>query len=270
MSRPASAGSPAPDRVHPVSGRPDEHASAEPYKPTGTAGRRTQGQRAPRRAGQIPGGRHGLAPEAVAESQRARLLEGMAAAVGEHGYASTSIADVIARAGVSRKTFYEQFDGKDDCFATAYGTQMDRLLEVTLSAFEAEGPPWARRLRSALTALCAAIAGNPAVARLCFVESLDAGPLTVARRRESLAGLLPLFEAAPSDALGDSPFGESLRMGRVGDLAEMLHREIAAGAGATLPRLVPELTYLMALPFLGPERAARELDGPPPGLRAAG
>jgi AcrR family transcriptional regulator len=177
---------------------------------------------------------------------------------------------VIARAGVSRKTFYQQFDGKDECFAVAFGLEMDRLLEVTLSTFEAEGPPWARRLRAGLTALCGALAGNPAMARLCFVEALGAGQATAARRREALRGLLPLFEAAPADeAITASAFGESLRMGRIGDLAEMLHQEIAAGAGSTLPRLVPELTYLMAVPFLGPERAARELDGPPPGLRAA-
>jgi AcrR family transcriptional regulator len=257
------------ERVQGVSSREHAAGAARSHKPTGTVGYRTQGQRAPRRLGQIPGGRHGLAPEAVAESQRARLLAGMAEAVGEQGFAETSIADVIARAGVSRKTFYQQFDGKDECFAVAYGAEMDRLLEVTLSAFEAEGPPWARRLRAALTTLCGALAGNPAVARLCFVEGLDAGPITAARRRDALAGLLPLFEAAPSDAVGDSPFGESLRMGRIGDLAEMLRQEIAAGAGSALPRLVPELTYLMTVPFLGPERAARELEGPPAGLRAA-
>jgi AcrR family transcriptional regulator len=257
------------ERVHGVSSHDGERAGPRSHKPTGTDSRRTQGQRAPRRLGQIPGGRHGLAPEAVAESQRARLLAGMAEAVAEHGYADASIADVIARAGVSRKTFYQQFDGKDECFAVAYGKEMDRLLELTLSAFEAEGPPWARRLRAGLTALCGALAGNPAVARLCFVEGLDAGPITAARRREALRGLLPLFEAAPAGAIGDSQFGDSLRMGRIGDLAEMLHQEIAAGAGSTLPRLVPELTYLMTVPFLGPERAARELDGPPPGLRAA-
>ena len=182
----------------------------------------------------------------------------MTDAVCELGYAGTSIADLIARAGVSRKTFYEQFDGKDECFAVAYGNEMDRLVELTLSAFEAEGPPWARRLRAGLTALCAALAGNPPLARLCFVEGLDAGPITATRRREALRGLLPLFEAAPADAVpAEAAFGESLRMGRIGDLAEMLHQEIAAGAGSTLPRLVPELTYLMALPFLGPERAAR-------------
>jgi AcrR family transcriptional regulator len=188
------------ERVQGVSSGDRAAEASRSHKPTGTAGHRTQGQRAPRRLGQIPGGRHGLAPEAVAESQRARLLAGMAEAVSEHGYAETSIADVIARAGVSRKTFYQQFDGKDECFAVAYGEEMDRLLEVTLSAFEAEGPPWARRLRAALTALCGALAGNPAVARLCFLEGLDAGPVTAARRRDALRGLLPLFEATRRSA----------------------------------------------------------------------
>lgn len=255
-------------RVQGVSGRSLERSESALHKPKGTSGRRTQGQRAPRRLGQIPGGRHGLAPEEVAASQRSRILGGMATAVAERGYEATSIADVIARAGVSRKTFYQQFAGKDECFAAACGQEIERLVEVTLSAFEGEGPPWTRRLRGALTALCAALAANPAAARLCFVEALDAGAATAARRREALRGLLPVFEAAPTDALADDAFAESLRMGRIGDLAEMLQHEIAAGAGATLPRLVPQLTYLMALPFLGPERAARELEGEP-GLRAA-
>jgi AcrR family transcriptional regulator len=257
------------ERVQGVSGPGVKEDVGRSHKPSGTVGQRTQGQRAPRRLGQIPGGRHGLAPEAVAESQRARLLTGMKAAVAEHGYAEISISDVIARAGVSRKTFYQQFDGKDECFAVAYGEEMDRVLDVTLSAFEAEGPPWSRRLRGALMALCAALAGNPAAATLCFVEVHDAGPATTARRREALRAMLPLFEAAPSELLEGLPFAESLRMGRIGDLMEMLHREIAAGEGARLPRLVPQLTYLMALPFLGPERAARELDGEP-SVRAAG
>jgi AcrR family transcriptional regulator len=255
-------------RVQRVSSRANARDHDASHRPEGTESVRTQGQRAPRRLGQIPGGRHGLAPETVAESQRTRILEGMKAAVAQHGYPTTSIADVVARAGVSRKTFYQQFEGKDECFALAYEHEMERLLEITISAFESEGPPWARRLRAALTALCAALAANPAVARLCFVEVLAAGPVTAERRRQAMRRLLPVFEAAPTDALTELPFEESLRMGRIGDLSEMLHQEIAGGAGATLPRLASQLTYMMVLPFLGPERAARELDGEP-GLRAA-
>jgi AcrR family transcriptional regulator len=249
------------ERVQDVSRLERSGTSGPIHKPGGTARQRTQGQRAPRRMGQIPGGRHGLAPEAVAESQRTRILGAMRAAVADGGYEDATIADVIAQAGVSRKTFYEQFDGKDECFAVAYREEMDRLLEVTMSAFAEDGEPWVARLRSALTALCAALAARPESARLCFVEAMGAGTVTAERRREALRGLLPLFEAAPMDALRGLPFTESLSMGRIGDLAEMLHQEIAAGETTTLPRLVPQLTYMMVLPFLGPERAAQELAG---------
>jgi AcrR family transcriptional regulator len=243
-----------------VSGGSGDRPAPPIHKPGGTAHRRLQGQRAPRRLGQIPGGRHGLAPEAVAASQRARILTAVKAAVAENGFHETGIADVTARAGVSRKTFYQQFDGKDEAFAAAYGEEIDRLLEVTMSAFEGD-EPWVVRLRSALTALCAALAANPQVARLCFVEAPGAGPATFERRKQALRGLLPLFEAAPDDTMSGLPFRESLSIGRIGDLSEMLHQEIAAGATTTLPRLVPQLTYMMVLPFLGPERAAEELAG---------
>lgn len=248
-------------RVHDVSRLSQDGTAGPIHKPDGIGRQRTQGQRAPRRMGQIPGGRHGLAPEAVAESQRARILGAMRAAVANGGYEDATIADVIAHAGVSRKTFYEQFTGKDECFAVAYREEMDRLLEVTMSAFGDGDEPWVVRLRGALTALCAALASNPETARLCFVEAMDAGTVTAERRREALRGLLPLFEAAPSDALLDVSFRESLSVGRIGDLGEMLHQEIAAGETTTLPRLVPQLTYMMVLPFLGPERAAQELSG---------
>ena len=64
----------------------------------------------------LPRGRHGLSREEVVESQRGRLLRAMADAVADKGYAETSVAEVIARAGVSRETFYEQFSSKEDCF----------------------------------------------------------------------------------------------------------------------------------------------------------
>ena len=53
----------------------------------------------------------------------------MTAAVGEHGYHGVRVADVVWRAGVSRKTFYELFGGKDECFAATYGGWIDRLLD---------------------------------------------------------------------------------------------------------------------------------------------
>src|ERR671918_46522 len=99
-----------------------------------------------RRPDQLPGGRHGLSPEQVAASQRSRVLTAMTESVGRHGYHEARVTDVIARAGVSRKTFYEHFGDKEDCFFAAYEQSVGRLLTVTMEAFETQDV-WVDRLR---------------------------------------------------------------------------------------------------------------------------
>jgi AcrR family transcriptional regulator len=221
-----------------------------------------------RRADQLPGGRHGLAPEVVAESQRVRLLRAMTDTVGRRGYRDAHITEVVDRAGVSRRTFYEQFDGEEECFAAAYELSLDWLIEQTLDAYGSQDD-WADGLRAALAALLGALAHKPAVARVCFVEILAAGPHAVRRRDEAMRRFLPLFENAPTEVPRTLRIFESLGMGRVADLGEVLHREIAAGRTKELPELLPELSYLMVLPFLGPEVAASELERPASGSEAA-
>ena len=84
--------------------------------------------------GPLPSGRHSLTRDAVLASQRGRLLDAMAEAVAEHGYGATTIAHVVSRAGVSRKTFYEHFTDKEQCFLALYDAGiayvLGRLAEV--------------------------------------------------------------------------------------------------------------------------------------------
>src|SRR5215218_4516301 len=89
----------------------------------------------------LPRGRHAAAREVVLASQRGRLLEAMAQCVAEHGYAVTTVAQVIARAGVSRKTFYEHFPDKRACFLAAWEVGTELLLEHMLAAAD-EAPDW--------------------------------------------------------------------------------------------------------------------------------
>jgi AcrR family transcriptional regulator len=208
-----------------------------------------------RRPDQLTGGRHGLSPDQVRASQRVRIMRAMTDAVGETGYHGIRVADVVWRAGVSRKTFYELFDGKDGCFAVTYDYWIGRLTAIALGAFETEAE-WVDRLRAALTALLAALAREPAAARLCFSEVAAGGEETQKRRERAARSLANLFDApgAPDGALG-----EALRAGRVSELAETLRREVVAGRAEQLPRLVPELMCAMVLPFLGLDAARQEL-----------
>lgn len=210
-----------------------------------------------RRPDQLTGGRHGLSAEEVAASQRARLLRAMTAAVGEHGFRGTRVADVVWRAGVSRKTFYELFESKDDCFAAAYDHWSTWLLDDTLSAFDTQ-TGWVDRLRAALVVLLGDLAREPDAARLCFVEAITAGEEAARRRDHGMRRLAGLFLQAPGAPGG--ALGEAISTGRVSELSETLRREIVDGRTEQLPTSAPALMYAMVLPFLGPEAAQRELD----------
>lgn len=125
-------------------------------------------------------------------SQRRRMLRAMAEAVAANGYARTSVADVLGRAGVSRETFYEQFSSKEDCFLATFDKAAEILLERLADATPAtEGDPFERLV----TAYLDTIAGEPAYARIYLVEAPAVGPEAV-RRRAAIQGRF-------TDALAD-------------------------------------------------------------------
>src|ERR1022692_3547086 len=96
----------------------------------------------------LPHGPHGLGREAVTRHQRARLYGGMAESVYQRGYAATSVADVIALAGVSRRAFYEQFSNKEACFLATYDAFVAASRKRILRAWLSERG-WANRLYEA-------------------------------------------------------------------------------------------------------------------------
>src|SRR5215470_2187618 len=101
------------------------------------------------RAEQLPRGRHRLSREAVMSSQRTRALQAMTQAVADRGYADTRVVDIIQRAGLSRKTFYELFEDKEACFLAAYDLVFGRLYAKTQEAFDkAAGRPWPERVEA--------------------------------------------------------------------------------------------------------------------------
>lgn len=131
----------------------------------------------------LPRGRHAAARDVVLASQRGRLLEAMAACVAEHGYAATTVARVIARAGVSRKTFYEHFPDKRACFLAAWEVGTEILLaQVVAAGEEAEG--WRARLRAGIDAFLEILAAEPEFARSFMIEVLSVGEEALVRRAE--------------------------------------------------------------------------------------
>jgi AcrR family transcriptional regulator len=134
-------------------------------------------------ARQLRSGRHQYTREAVIASQRARLLEAVADAVATKGYAATTVADVVDRAAVSRRTFYEQFPDLESCFLTAYQAGMELLLQEIRRAVSARpGSDWRARARTSIEAYLAALAARPKAAWAFSIEAIGAGAAVLEHR----------------------------------------------------------------------------------------
>lgn len=200
--------------------------------------------------GSLPRGRHHLSREQVRASQRIRLLEGMTAAVGERGYARTTVADVLKRARVSRETFYEHFADKQECFMSAYEHAADRILGVVSDALAARDEPVMGRLERALRAYLRELAADAAAARTFLLEIYAAGPAAAALRyrvQSRFAGVVDglLAEDERFRALPDPEF--ACRM-LIGGIASLVTARVALGEHATLPALsAPILAHVSTL-----------------------
>jgi AcrR family transcriptional regulator len=178
----------------------------------------------------------------------------MVEVVSERGYPETRVVDVIEVAGVSRKTFYELFDSKEQCFLTTYDELLDSLYADTSNGFESlPGAPWAERAGAALGALLDHLAAHPSAARFAIVEVLAAGPKALSRRDAALRQFTGFLESGRTETPVELPGITSLSL--AGGVNELLYSEILHGAAARLPSRLPDLMVWIALPFLGPERA---------------
>jgi AcrR family transcriptional regulator len=193
----------------------------------------------------------------VTESQRNRIHQAMIEVVSQRGYPETRVVDVIGVAGVSRKTFYELFDSKEDCFLAAYDVLLENLLGDAGNAFESKpGATWAERIAAAMEALLEHLAEHPAEARFAIVEVLAAGPKALARRDAALRQFTGFLEPGRSETSVELPGITSLSI--AGGINELLYSEILHGAAARLPSRLPDLMFWVTLPFLGAEGAAAE------------
>jgi AcrR family transcriptional regulator len=177
--------------------------------------------------------------------------------VSERGYPETRVVDVIGVAGVSRKTFYELFESKEDCFLAAYDGLLENLIGDAGNAFESKpGAPWAERIEAALAALLEHLSAHPNEARFAIVEVLAAGPKALSRRDAALRQFTGFLEAGRAETSVELPGIISISI--AGGINELLYSEILHGAAGRLPSRLPDLMFWVTLPFLGAERAAAE------------
>lgn len=193
------------------------------------------------RADVLPPGRRLVAPQVVADVHRTRLIVGMLEAARDKGYADTTIADVVARAQVSRRTFYEHFPDKQTCFLAAYEAAMDLLLEHLAAAAEAPGLSWPQRVEAGVHAYLDMLADEPALSRMILIDVLALGPEALERRRavhDRLADVVVLLIERYRDEL---PAGWTMdplmATALIGAMNELLRMTVERGEASELPKL---------------------------------
>jgi AcrR family transcriptional regulator len=177
-------------------------------------------------------------------------MHAMAEAVAERGYANVTVADVVAAGGVSRRTFYEHFAGKEECFLETYEQGSRAVAEEVAAVFAlVDIADWRGRVRTGLEAFTEVLAAEPAVARTLMVDALGAGPHAVELRRRAMEGFAVLFTPAAPEALPEGAEEpprarpEFVR-GLVGAIAELVQEQILTEGAETLPSLAPTLVEL--------------------------
>jgi AcrR family transcriptional regulator len=191
----------------------------------------------------------------VERSQRQRLIDAAAQVTAARGYEETTVADILAVAGVGRETFYELFEDRRACVLAAHGELLDDLVAHVRIAYEGPGE-WVERCRATLRALLEWFAGDPALGRFLLVEPATVGPEFHAIFQAGFERFVAMIDEGLDDDLPDSQPLPATSLA-VGAAISRVYGEVAAGRTERLPALLPQLTYETLVPFLG-EAAARE------------
>lgn len=189
------------------------------------------------------------------ENQRRRIFDSLAAVSAQKGYADVSVQDIISLARVSRRTFYDLFADKENCFLSAFETIAVRVFNEVNTAYHAAGDPWSRRLAAALQALTDLYASEPSLARLATVDVLAAGPEALARRDATLRQFTVFLEGGKPELPATVPNADLMARAVVGGLWEAVYSYVRDDQAEDLGRLVPDLVYCALVPYIGHSRA---------------
>jgi AcrR family transcriptional regulator len=212
-------------------------------------------------------GADGLPREHVTEIQRVRILAAMAEVASERGAGGASVAYVVSRAGVSRRTFYDLFEDREDCFLATFDEALAQAAITVLPAYEGQ-VRWRERIRAGLLALLVFFEERPSLARLCVVEALAAGPRALRRRGEVVNVLVSAVDEGRAERPARVPDPPPLAAeGAVGAVLSVIHRRLVVDGPESLTGLLGELMSAIVLPYLGGSAAQKELHRPAPQIK---
>lgn len=224
--------------------------------------------RDPASPARLPRGPHSLTREQVAADQRRRVIGALTEVVGEKGYTAATIADVSARAGVSRKAFYQHFANKEECFLATYDTIVaDGVRRVAEAYREVES--LSDSAGSAIGALFELAIESPDALRLVMVEVGAVGPAGVARHERLLASYEGLLREGLGLSPGSGTIPNPVLRAVIGGLNKVLYTHVQSGEYEKLRGLLPDILAWTTSYYPAPETMMTLLD-PNPNHPSAG
>ena len=174
-------------------------------------------------------------------------MDALAELCAEQGYEATKISDIVRRAGVARKTLYDNFEGKEEVFLATFDSAVEEIVRrVEGSCAEADGG-WEARVEAGLAAFLGYVAERPAGARLCLIEALSATPAATRRYEAALGAFVEMVgRNLPSDDRLPETIVETL----VGGVAWIVYQQIRRHEAERAGDLLPELSEFMMAPYL--------------------
>lgn len=184
----------------------------------------------------------------TALAHRQRLLDGLAQVLGERAYAELTIADVVAAAHVSRRTFYEHFDGKEACLLALCERLSEEVLAVIAAGYDPEGD-WVQELDQVTVAYLRNLQQRPALVRALYLEMLTLGPDGLAMRRRISTRfsqfLIMQVEVSRLKEPGKRPLSPALATAVVGGIHELIVQAIEEGRADRLVELSGTVSEFM-------------------------
>jgi AcrR family transcriptional regulator len=198
--------------------------------------------------------------------QRARLLNAAVAVLAEEGYWGMSVARVTRRARVSRRTFYDVFESREDCFLAAFDRAVERVEDLVVEAYEGAETDggWQARVRAGLLALLVFLDEERGLGSLLVVDALTAGPVVLQRRAEVLGRIGAALDRTGNTSNGKRELSELTGEGVVGAVFSVVHTRLSGEVPGSLVGLLNPLMGVIVLPYLGSGGAQKELERPAP------
>ncbi|HEV7400553.1 MAG TPA: TetR/AcrR family transcriptional regulator [Solirubrobacterales bacterium] len=196
----------------------------------------------------VPPVRPELSREFVAVHKRRRIMDAIAELTAEQGYEATKIGDIVRRAGVARKTLYDNFEGKEEVFLAAFDGAVDEAVRrIEEECATVEGG-WEERVQAGLAAFLRYVAEQPALARMCMIEALSATPAATERYESAVQRFVELTQRTVPH---NDQLPETIEETLVGGVAWIVYQQIRRNETEKAEDLLPELSEFMLAPFAG-------------------